>query len=117
MIQSTPVYITRVQRKKGVMTVRTMRKYPPPMKLYRQDYSSKEAATKIQTAWRNFRLWEFSYSPVYPKIIVGSAFRDLHGYHANLSATKLQAVFRGHRVRKKIPMLRMQDWILRNLFV
>lgn len=116
MLQSTPVYITRVQRKKGVMTVRTMRKNPP-LKLYRQDYSSKEAATKIQTAWRNFRLWEFSYSPVYPKIIVGSAFSHLHGYYPNACATKLQAVFRGHRVRKEVPMLRMQDWILRNLFV
>ena len=92
------------------------RKYPPPLKLYRQDYSAKEAATKIQTAWRNFRLWEFSYNPVYPKIIVGSAF-SLHGYYPNACATKLQAVFRGHSVRKEVPMLRMQDWILRNLIV
>ena len=117
MIQSTPIYITRVQREIGVMSVRTMRRYPPPLKLYRQDHSAKEAATKIQTAWKNFRLWEFSYNPVYPKCIVDGAFSHLHGYYPNLMAVRIQSSFRGHRVRKQVPMLRMQDWILRNLFV
>lgn len=111
MIQSIPVYITKVQRKTGVMTIS---RYPPPLPLYRQDHSAKEAAAKIQRAWREFRLWKFSYNPVYPRVIQG-AFSHLHGYYPNLCATKVQSLFRGHKVRQEIPLLRMQDWILRNL--
>lgn len=120
MIRSTPMYVTRVQREKGVLTLRTMRKYPPPIKLYRQDHSAKEAAAKIQTAWRDFRLWKFSYNPVYPKIIVDEtlgAFSHMHGYYPNLCATKLQAVFRGHKARQRVPMMRMTEWILKNLLL
>tara|TARA_B110000858_G_scaffold195794_1_gene253045 strand:+ start:4174 stop:4395 length:222 start_codon:yes stop_codon:yes gene_type:complete len=70
------------------------RKYPPPIKIYRQDYQGKRAARKIQAAWRKFRLWKFSY---------------------NLCATKLQAVFRGHRARLELPKRRMVKWLVDNL--
>ena len=124
MIRSTPMYVTRVQRNIGVITLRPARpmmrrKYPPPIKVYRQDYQGKQAASKIQAAWRNFRLWKFGYNPVYPRIIcdVDGAFSHMHGYHPNLCATKVQAVFRGHRARLELPKKRMVNWIVRNLLV
>lgn len=113
------MYVTRVQRDIGVMTLRPMmrRNYPPPIKIYRQDYQGKQAAKKIQAAWRNFRLWNFSYNPVYPRYISHVDGSHFHGYHPNLCATKLQAVFRGHRARLELPKRRMVSWILNNLLV
>ena len=119
MIRSTPMYVTRVQRNIGVMTLRPVRqmrrKYPPPIKIYRQDYQGKQAARKIQAAWRKFRLWKFSYNPVYPRYISHVDGSHFHGYHPNLCATKLQAVFRGHRARLELPKRRMVKWLVDNL--
>jgi hypothetical protein len=67
----------------------------------------------IQKKWREFRLWKFSYNPVYPKVIVDGS--DMYGYYPNLCATKLQALFRGHRVRQSVPMEKMSVWIVDNI--
>lgn len=123
MIRSTPMYVTRVQRDIGVMSLRPMRqmrrKYPPPIKLYRQDYQGKQAASKIQAAWRKHRLWKHGYNPVYPHIIsdIDGAFSHLHGFYPNLCATKIQAAFRAHMARVEVPKKRMIKWILNNLLV
>ncbi len=113
MLLCTPMYVTKIERKKGVMTVR---KYPPPIKIYRQDYRGKQAAKKIQDSWRVYKL---SHPRVYidPGFTdsVDGAFSHMHGYYPNLCATKIQAVFRGHRVRKDVPMKRMVHWIVDNL--
>lgn len=120
------------------------RKYPPPITIYRQDYRGQQAAMKIQSAWKKSRGWKdctqdyscfgsvnsaFSHvawgkhtsweeckTPDY--LCSGSAdgaFSHLHGYHPNLCATKLQAVFRGHMARVELPKKRMVNWIVNNL--
>ena len=114
MLHSTPMYVTRVQRNIGVMTLRPVmrRNYPPPIKIYRQDYQGKQAAKRIQTAWRD------GYEPHCPGMYtsqVDGAFSHFHGYRPNLCATKLQAVFRGHRARLELPKKRMVKWIVDNL--
>ena len=113
------MYVTKIERKKGVMTIRSMnRKYPPPIKIYRQDYRGKQAAKKIQDSWRVYKL---SHPRVYNLFHPGftdsvdGAFSHIHGYYPNLCATKIQAVFRGHKVRQQMPMKRMVHWIVDNL--
>ena len=124
MIRSTPMYVTRVQRDIGVLTLRPMmrRRYPPRISippLYRQDYHATQAASKIQAAWRDSRIWKHGYNPVYPHIIsdIDGAFSHLHGFYPNLCATKIQAVFRAHMARLEVPKKRMIKWILNNLLV
>lgn len=164
MIQCTPMYVTNVQRNIGVMTVSSR----PPL-LYRQDYAAHDAASKIQKAWRKFRiwnvypvfssymdgefshihgyypnlcatkvqavfrgqrvrnaaakiqtawkeyrLWNFSYNPVYPKNILSG---HMFGYHTDLCATKVQALFRGHKARQEVNMERMAQWIVNNILI
>lgn len=150
MIQSTTVYVTDVQRNKGVMSVSSC----PP--LYRQTNTAAKfysitsevdgafshihgyypnmcatkvqavfrghkvrkmktvAAAKIQTAWKEYRLWNFSYNPVYPKNILSG---HLFGYHTNLSASKVQALFRGHKARQEVNIERMAQWIVNNILI
>jgi len=174
MIQCTAVYVTDVQRNEGVMTV--SRRPPPPL-LYRQDHAAHAAANKIQrvwkkfrqlqcgykfypifftgvdgafshihgyypnlcatkvqavfrghkvrkmksvaaakiqTAWKEYRLWNFSYNPVYPKNILSG---HMFGYHTDLCATKVQAVFRGHKVRQEVNIERITQWIVNNILI
>ena len=98
MIRCTDVYVTKVQRNIGVMTVRSQT-------LIRQDYSAKVAAQKIQAAWRN------RYPVSYPDEVHG-AFDSWHGYYPNICATKIQAIVRGHQARVHLPMVRMTKWLI-----
>lgn len=105
MIQCTPVYVTKVQRNIGVMSV----SLEPPT-LIRQDYSAQTAAQKIQAAWRKHN----EIPPMYQGEVHG-AFDSWHGYYPNLCAIKIQAIVRGHQARVYLPMARMTKWILDNL--
>lgn len=92
----TPVYVSRVQRDIGVLSV---------MRVVRQDFVAKNSASKIQAAWRERTI---------PDTVDG-AFSSWYGYHPNACATKIQAMIRGHQTRAGIPMVRMTRWIVDNL--
>ena len=72
------------------------------------------AAAKIQTAWKEYRLWNFSYNPVYPKNILSG---HMFGYHTDLCATKVQALFRGHKARQEVNIKRNTQWIVNNILI
>ena len=117
MIRSVDMYVSDVQRKKGVITCKPMmrRNYPPPITIYRQDFRGKRAARKIQKAWRESRVWDRCTTPDY--LCFGGeegAFSHMHG-HRPMSATKVQAAFRGYMARLNLPMVKMQMTLARLL--
>ena len=104
MLCSTPVYVSRVQRDIGVMSVSSVRRPP----LVRQDYSAQAAAAKIQAVWK-----EYSHVEVPPSFnSADGAFSSWYGYYPNACATKVQAMIRGHQARAGLPMARMSKWIV-----
>jgi len=89
------MYVTDIQRNIGVMSVAP---------LYRQDFSGKSAAHKIQTVWRSHAMEPFGGH-------IGGAFDTWYGYYPNVCATKIQSIVRGHQARVQLPMVRMSRWI------
>ena len=104
MISSTPVYISKIQRNIGVMSVRRA-------PFVRQDFAAKASAAKIQAVWK-----EYSHVDMPPSFnSADGVFSSWYGFYPNACATKLQALVRGHQARVGVPMVRMSKWIADNV--
>lgn len=91
------MYVTDIQRNTGEMTVAP---------LYRQDFSGKSAAQKIQAVWRSGLMEPYGGH---------GAFDTWYGLYPNICATKIQAITRGYQARAHLPMVRMTRWISDNI--
>lgn len=58
-------------------------------------------------------LWVPQYDPDYDIVDSQGAFENLHGFTTNWCATRIQALYRGHRTRKDMPMIVL--WIVKYL--
>lgn len=94
MISSTPVYISKIQRNIGVMSVR-------------QVFAAKAAKKSV---WK-----QYSHADVPSFNSADGVFSSWYGFYPNACATKLQALVRGHQARVGVPMVRMSKWIADNV--